>query len=136
MIYGIIGALLSHLHLPSCLQKLVEKLLKIVYRNNNSYLSHISQEYCHSNETRMLSLIICLLRIIYCLDGEEENTIERCWETNQEVRYLENVDEECDYIYLWNDWMKLYSLEVLLRNGECIHIVNTTTTTTTTTTNI
>ena len=72
----------------------------------------------------MLCLIICLLRIIYCLDGEEENAIERCWVTKLESRYLKNVDEECDYIYLWNDWMMLYSLEVLLRNGEYIHIVN------------
>ena len=66
----------------------------------------------------MLCLIVCLLRIIYCLDGEEENNIECCWVTNPDVRYLENLDEECDYIYLWNDWMKLYSLEVLLHKGE------------------
>ncbi|KAI6654177.1 hypothetical protein LOD99_3022 [Oopsacas minuta] len=112
----IINALLDHLHLPMCLQKYVEKLLKIVYRNNKSYLSPICHDYAHTNESQMLSLIICLLRILYCFDGEEENTMERCWDTNMEVRYLENVDEECDYIYLWNDWMKLYTLDVLLRN--------------------
>ena len=66
----------------------------------------------------MLCLIICLLKIFYCLDGEMECAMERAWETDEGVRYLRNVDEECDFIYLWSDWVKLYTLEVLGRHGK------------------
>ena len=81
------------------------------------YLSTIKREYEKNNEGRLLILTVCLLKIFYCLDGEEENKMERIWETEEEVRYVEGVDN-CDYIYLWSDWVKLYTLETILRRGK------------------